>query len=216
MAIDNPLNPRGAFALRLTLATALAFASTGIGAAPGDTTTPEAVPQVLHGGAGDAGDTEFIVSADLLDGSARESDPHCALAISANHINGQFVAVVLKYTGPVGSDAGPAMSVRISPGTVDWRYGIESYLEPDEAWLEFDGLSTRTLGRVTSAPYAMVHERHLDAREARQVFEQALGAALTVRVDASGIENRYPLAQAFVDDVAERARACAARLAHAP
>lgn len=165
-------------------------------------------PQVIHEPTS-GGDTEFIVSADLLDGSARADDPHCALAISANHINGQFVAVVLKLAPGAGD---PGMSIRISPGTVDWRYGIESYLEPDAAWLELGTVSTKTLGEVTSAPYATVHERRIGGSDAGRIYEAALAEAFTVRVDAAGMENRYPLGHAFADEVVNRARACVVRL----
>lgn len=165
-------------------------------------------PQVIHEPA-TSGESEFIVSADLLDGSERPDDPHCALAISANHINGQFVAVVLKLVPGAGD---PDISIRISPGTVDWRYGIESYLEPDAAWLELGAVSTETLGGVTSPPYATVHERRIGGADAARVYEAALAEAFTVRVDAAGMENRYPLGHAFADEVVRRARACVARL----
>ena len=151
---------------------------------------------------------EFIVQADLLDGRSREQDPHCALAISANHINGQFVALVYKVS-PASAEHGVQGLFKISPGTVDWTNGIESFIEPDLAWLEAATRSTEALGVVLSEPYARVHERKLEGESVTALYDAMLEGPVTVFVDSAGIPSVYPLKVPFVPEVVLRARACA-------
>lgn len=151
---------------------------------------------------------EFIVQADLLDGRSRRQDPHCALAISANHINGQFVALVYKLS-PAQDEHVVEGLYKISPGTVDWTNGIESFIEPDLAWVEAATHSTEMLGTVLSEPYARVHERRLRGESASALYDAMLEGPVTVYVESAGIESIYPMQVPFVPEVVLRARACA-------
>lgn len=160
----------------------------------------------------------FIVSADLLDGTERPQMPHCALAISANHIDGQFVALVLQVMPePLPENAGTAPDVagstlsgllKISPGTVDWRNGIESYIEPDLAWVVAADISTRDMGTPRSEPYAKVYQTELAGTEVTNVYRALLEGPVTVYVDSAGLESVYPLQVPFAPEVVTRAEAC--------
>lgn len=159
----------------------------------------------------------LIVQADVLPVQNEGGGPACALFVSASDVSGEFVAAALRWSRPQAE--GLELELRLSPGQVDWRTGIESHGYAEEAWVSTATVDlSEALEPVERGEGDVYIARTRDAALAAKVFEEALSAPLRLlyTTEPGGPPRVFALEQPLEEDVRMRARACFDTLAPAP